>query len=67
MKIQKTDNNEWMVWNEDKLATIVKIEDETYFGHNFYRVDGSEGTVATLIDNFQTAKKKANQYLKNNL
>jgi len=66
MEIKKVNNNEWKCWNKEmKVVYISKKNDTGLLGHGkFYRVVGSTGTVGTLIDHFQTAKKIAKDYLR---
>lgn len=67
IKVQKECEGEWTVYDEEtmKSATIVRFEDR-FLGEiiNYYRVDGSEGTIESMIEHFQTAKGVATRYLK---
>lgn len=68
--IVKMDETTWKVWNEEmEMVEIKKCEDNGVLGKGtFYRVDRMDGrTIVTLMSHFQTAKKKAFDYLKNNL
>lgn len=68
IKCTKQGDAQWMVWNTQTMATatIVKIT-EMYMGERRncgYRVDVEGRTIASAIDNFQTAKKIASDKIK---
>ncbi|MGE6415532.1 hypothetical protein ACQKDD_15305 [Planococcus kocurii] len=71
MKKSKTINNQdgtWTVFdpNNRTTATIIKIQEFGFLSSNVstrYRIDVKGKTIASMIENFQTAKSVASNHL----
>lgn len=71
MKKSKTINNQdgtWTVFdpNNRTTATIIKIQEFGFLSSNVstrYRIDVKGKTIASMIENFQTAKSVARNHL----